>query len=695
MKTRSNMLPDFRLRQYLLISFCLFVSIFFFIPYPVGAGRVSANNVFKIGVNKDFSPFEFTNKAGVPTGYTVELMSAVAARMGLRIEFVPDIWSNTIQALNSGDIDAVTGMMYSEQRDEIFDFSIPTIIISYALFKRNETSINSLSDVMNKDYEIIIVENVFAYEWLKQNKITNSVITVKTPAEALLLLASGKHDCVIMPRLHGLNLLENLGIDKKIETVGPPVLGQKFCFAVAAGNSDLLAELNEGIYSLQQSGEYDEIYLKWFSVDKHNKQDRKYLQFLIACISLIIFLLLAVLFWNWLLKRAVHSKTRDLRQTHARLKQIIDGVPIATFVIDKDRLVTHWNRACELLTDTKAEMIIATRNYPEALYDDQQYSTVDLLMDNVLTKRSQRYENSLYRQSALLDGAYETVIYRSSSGDGGRWYYCSAVLLRDEAGGITGGIETWQDLTEFKQLERQLVQSQKMEAIGTLAGGIAHDFSNILTAVIGNAELAVGKIPVESSARGNLEQVLAAALRARNLTKQILAFGRHAEIKPKPVQLHAVVKEALALVASSLPSNITVELDLRCNTAIIADETHILQVVMNLCTNAIQAMSKTGGVLEIILSEVEISKDDLAPETELKPGKCILLSVKDNGEGISQDISSQIFNPFFTTKARGEGTGMGLSVTHGIVKQYGGALVFNSQVGNGSIFHVYFPICED
>ena len=620
-------------------------------------------------------------------------MSAVAETMGLHIEFVPDTWKNTLEALKDSKIDAVTGMMYSWERDRIFDFSIPNLIVPYALFKRKETPIRSLPDVMNKDYEIIIVDHVFAYEWLKENTILNPIIAVSSPTEALQLLASGKHDCVIMPRLHGLNLLDDLKIDN-VETIGPPVLGQKFSFAVTQGNSDLLAELNEGIFLLQQSGEYDEIYLKWFSVDKHSKNDKQFLSYALFFLAAVVLLLLAILFWNWFLKRAVRLKTIEIRRSEAKLKQIIDGIPIATFVIDENRRVTHWNRACELLSGEKAEKIIGTKDYCKALCDEESYSIVDLLMDNVLTGRVQRYDSSVYRKSALLEGAYETQIYRGSLGLSGRWLYGSAIVLRDETGKMLGGIETWQDFTELKQLERQLIQSQKMEAVGTLAGGIAHDFNNIITAVIGHAELALTKLSQESGLRINLEQILAAGKRANNLLKQLLTFSYRAKVEPEPVQVSALVKEALTLIGASLPANIAIEQDIQTDALVSADETHIHQVVMNLCANASHAMSKSGGVIGVQLSAVSIGESEAGHETGLKPGDFVMITVSDTGEGIPLEIQNQVLDPFFTTKSRGEGTGMGLSVTHGIVKKYGGMLTFNSQPGKGSIFEVYLPVLE-
>ena len=673
-----------------LLSHIVFLIVLFLSTTSVSApNHSSQDRTLLIGANKDFAPFEFINTKGVPDGFTIDLMKAVAKEKGLNIQFVLNTWSNTRRDLKDKKIDAVTGMMYSKERNEIFDFSIPNVIIPYALLMRKDSQIKSIDDIEEK--EIIVVKEVYAHDWLINNKITNSIIAVDTPTEALQLLASGKHDCVIIPRLHGIELLDDLKIDN-IVSVGAPVLAQKLSFTVVKGNSDLLSKLNEGIFALHQSGEYDEIYLKWFSVNKQNKQIRKVTKYVLLFFALIIISLLTVLLWNWLLKRTVYRKTKELCQNEARLQQIVEGIPIPTYVIDKNRKVTHWNKACESLTGETAEMVVGTKNYSKAFYDKQTYSIVDLLLDNVLTKSVQQYDSTTYRKSSVLEGSYETEMYFSNLGIDGKWLYGAATLLKDETGKIIGAIETWQDLTESKQLERQLIQLQKMEALGTLAGGIAHDFNNILTVVNAHAQLALLGLSKESSLIDNLEPILAAGERAKDLVNQILTFSRQAEIEAEPTQVNEIVKETLKLFSTSLASNVKIEQNIQCDAQAMVDATHIHQIVMNLCTNASHAMSDTGGVLGIELHEVQIDADQINLQGDLIPGKFIELTVSDTGHGIPLGIRNKILDPFFTTKKREDGTGMGLSVTHGIVKQYGGTIDFDSILGKGTTFKIYLPI---
>jgi signal transduction histidine kinase len=343
------------------------------------------------------------------------------------------------------------------------------------------------------------------------------------------------------------------------------------------------------------------------------------------------------------------------------------------------------------LTGEAANQIVGTKKYHKALYDDQTYSIVDLLLGNVLTKRVQQHDSRTYRESSILEGAYETEIYFSNLGIDGKWLYGTAALLKTETGKTSGAIETWQDLTESKQLERQVIQSQKMEAIGTLAAGIAHDFNNILLAISGHAELALLESPKESTLNGNLKQIRSAGMRAEKLVLQILTFSRQAEVETEPIQVSAIVEETMRLIMPSLLPNIKVQQDIQSHAFVMADATHIHQVILNLCTNASHAMLD-GGILGVRLVEVQIEEDQIRPDGYLMLGRFIKLTVSDTGQGIPLEVRDKILNPFYTTKRRGEGTGMGLSVTHGIIKQYDGVIDFDSEPGNGSTFHVFLPI---
>ena len=245
---------------------------------------------------------------------------------------------------------------------------------------------------------------------------------------------------------------------------------------------------------------------------------------------------------------------------------------------------------------------------------------------------------------------------------------------------------------ERLMLQEHLQRSQKMEAIGTLASGIAHDFNNILSAVMGYAELALFDTPKESETRKNLEMVLVAGGRAKDLIKQILAFSRQSEEEQKPIQIAHTVQEVLKFIRASLPTTIEIRYQASSDIGhVLADPVHIQQVVMNLCTNAHHAMKDTGGVIDVQLASFVLGNEHNGLHPDLKPGIYVKLTVKDTGHGMDRATMEKIFDPYFTTKEKGVGTGLGLAVLHGIVQKHGGVITVDSEPGKGSVFDIYFP----
>jgi PAS domain S-box-containing protein len=266
--------------------------------------------------------------------------------------------------------------------------------------------------------------------------------------------------------------------------------------------------------------------------------------------------------------------------------------------------------------------------------------------------------------------------------------------VRDESGRIMGVAVAVQDITELRGLEARLRQSQKMEALGTLVGGIAHDFNNILAAMIGFAELVKEHLPEESRESRHAARILAAGVRGRDLVRQMLTFSRSTGGEKKAIYLVDIVEEAGKLLRASTPSTITLTTRTTGRPGpVLADPTQIHQIVMNLVTNAVHALRETGGAITIDLSREEICPEDATPH--LEQGSYTKLTVRDNGAGMPPEIIDRIFDPFFTTKGVGEGTGLGLSVVLGIVKESHGHIAVASDPGKGTTFDVYLPVIEE
>ena len=266
----------------------------------------------------------------------------------------------------------------------------------------------------------------------------------------------------------------------------------------------------------------------------------------------------------------------------------------------------------------------------------------------------------------------------------------SGAIYKGEHDNPIGSIITLRDTREKKRMESQLQQSQKMEAIGTLAGGIAHDFNNILAAILGYSELLLADLPSNASIRNKVEAIHTSGERARDLVSQILAYSRKDEQVRSPIEMHLVIKDALKLLRPAIPATIDIQTQISSNCHILGDPSRVHQIIMNLCTNAFQSMLESGGTLKINLSRIKV--EDKAVGAGVPAGNYGKLIISDTGVGIPPENLERIFDPYFTTKEKGKGTGLGLAAVHGIVKSHGGAILVESQIGIGTRFEVYLPL---
>ncbi|OQX09824.1 MAG: hypothetical protein BWK76_21670 [Desulfobulbaceae bacterium A2] len=374
----------------------------------------------------------------------------------------------------------------------------------------------------------------------------------------------------------------------------------------------------------------------------------------------------------------------SLRESEENLAITLDSIGDAVIATDAAGRVTRMNPTAERLSGWTLSQ---ARNHKLAevfqIVNAQSRETVPDPVEQVLT------------QGTVVGIANHTVLLARN----GQEYQIadSAAPIRNAAGEILGVVLVFSDVTEKYQaeverhrLESQLRQAHKMEAIGTLAGGIAHDFNNILAIIFGYNDLAIlEKDP--ATRRHHLEELRAAATRARDLVQQILAFSHKAEQQRQPLQISSIIKEALKLLRASIPTTIEIRQHIASSGLVLADPTQVHQIIMNLCANAYYAMREAGGILAVTLTEEAIGPGEYG-YAGLAPGNYLKLEVSDTGCGMDAKTREKMFEPYFTTKKTGEGTGLGLAVVHGIVKSHHGHITVSSEPGKGTSFHVYLPL---
>ncbi len=372
------------------------------------------------------------------------------------------------------------------------------------------------------------------------------------------------------------------------------------------------------------------------------------------------------------------EKTENaLKKSEATLKSIFRVAPIGIGLVSERVLLWVNDQLCSMIGYDREEVVGRSAR---VLYPSQEeFDWVGL----------EKYDQI----RAYGTGSVET-----------RWLHKDGriidVLLSstplDPADFSSGMTFTALDITERKKLEDQLRQAYKMEAVGTMAGGIAHEFNNILGIILGNAELAIDDVPEWNPAKHSLEEIQKASLRGRDVVRQILSFARITPVTRKPIRISTIIQESLKFVRATIPSSIDIRQNILCDTeTILGNSTEINQIFINLCSNSAHAIDQETGTISINLETVFLTEDSAAQYDDLVPGKYVRLSVKDTGKGIRPEIMGRIFDPYFTTKDVDKGLGMGLAVVYGLVKKHDGAIQFVSEVGKGTTAEVLFPTTEE
>jgi len=373
-------------------------------------------------------------------------------------------------------------------------------------------------------------------------------------------------------------------------------------------------------------------------------------------------------------------------------ESMIHNSSIATFAIDNKHTVVIWNKACEVLTGFSSDTILKTDLQHQAFYRDTHPTLADVVLDGDISKLPELYTHVVpleHNPKGLkAEGWFANV------GGKDRYLLVEAAPVLGLNGEIVTVIETLHDLTESKTMEEQLIHAQKMESIGHLAGGVAHEFNNILAVILGYGQMMRKGLQADSKTIADLDQIMAAGERAAALTKGMLTFSRKQHIFRKKLDLNQLVHNTFKSISRIIGAHITSlenlsEMGLQIN----ADKTLIVQLLMNLITNSRDAM-QDGGFIEVATEQIVVKSPVVTPHCTIQPGEYAKLSVSDTGHGIDDEMLHKIFEPFFTTKDVGKGTGLGLAVAHSIVQQHDGYFTVTSKKDAGTTFNIYLPLLE-
>ncbi|HJW73430.1 MAG TPA: transporter substrate-binding domain-containing protein [Geothrix sp.] len=636
-----------------------------------------------VGINRDFPPYEYLDPEGRPAGYDVELLQAVAEAEGFTLEFKADTWNGTLDAFREGRLDMLPGLLHSKARETFADFSTPHLVVHYSIFvRRGERALRGESDL--KGRRILVERQSQMQDHLQALGLGADLIPVDSEPEALRRLAAGEGDAAAAPQLQGMVLAKthHLGI----QTVGGPLFTRQLCFATRHGEEELLSHLNTGLAILNQTGQYAEIYKHWFGeLQPDPRASLAAIRRVLTLLAIVVLILLFTGIWNWSLRRQVgratellRSANREIHERETYLHTVIENLPAAIFGKDprKGYTFTLWNARSEEIFGLRKTDVMGKSDYD--FFPKEQSDFFRAKDIEVITSRR------------ILEIPEERVLSKSH---GEILLHTRKVPLFDEAGEPCLLLGIAEDITEQKAMEHALRQAQKLESLGVLAGGIAHDFNNLLTAILGNLELAALHAPEEAPIRAFLKNAKATTLRAAELTRQMLAYSGKGLFVVKPVDLSATAEEMASLLKVSISKQVALRFQFAKGLPLIqADPAQIQQVVMNLVTNASEAIGDTEGEILLATSSVELNNAEvntLHPGSPIPPGRYVALSVKDTGSGMTDDVLARIFDPFFTTKFSGRG--LGLSAMLGILRAHHAGIGIRSIPEAGTEFRIYFP----
>ncbi len=624
-------------------------------------------------------PLNFIDQSGEATGLNPDLIREAFKDKSLNPVFVSGSWGECLERLEKEEIDLMTTVAISPERTRIMDFSEePVLLVWGQVYQKHGAKVNNILDLNGKTVAIMRKDQngINFIQTLASFGGSCKIIELSSHEDVFRAVQSGEALGGVAPHHFGLRHCNRFGLTATSIQFSPFSVH----FATRKGkNNHLLRILDEKIKNWKAG--IDSFYYNrlnyWLGVS--HKDNPVIPNWVLA----LLFTLLAVtamsLWGNKILKKLIERKTRELIAQEKDFRNLVESANSIIIRLDAEKRIKFINRfGLQLLKFSADELLgkhVLETILPKTQSDGVNFQTV---VDEVF----------------LHPEDYVIVENENLCGDGTKVYVqWSNRAFYDENGNFLEMICIGNDITSRKKLEMELLQTQKMEALGRLAGGIAHDFNNILFVISGSIDLAKMRADKPDLLSKYLANIEAAAGRAKNLVKQILAFSRKEPSKKTLLGPAAEIKEAIKMLRPTLPSNIIIVENYASEKKILADPNQLHQVIMNLCTNSMHALNGESGILTITVDDSPARKGSEISISDEKRA-FVRIVVSDTGQGIAQKNLSMIFEPFFTTKDKHKGTGMGLAVVHGIVKEHGGEIMVTSEPGKGATFEILLPVAE-
>ena len=671
----------------LVFLFCLFLQ-WNLAPPVCAAGRL------RVGVH-DNQPLAFVDADGQAKGFLIDILEYIGAKEGWRLDYIPGSLTECLERLRRGEIDLAVGIEYSRERNEVYDFTYEDIFSDWGVvYTQEDSDINQIVNLDNK--KIAVVHGDIHYHNLRnlaeRLKLKCRFVEAYEYDAVLELIALKKVDAGVVNRLHGLAFETNYSISRS-----PIIFSHtEVYFAVPKKqHRKLIRAIDKHLAPLKsdKSSVYHQALDKWTPTNVKWQLPKWFVGILAAAgVLLLLFLVTGLI-----LRAQVKAKTSELSFINQELlaeiaerKRVEDVLRLTQFSVDNAGDPAFWmgpeakfiyvnDTACSSLGYSREELLSMTVH--------------DIDPEFPATAWPEHWQEVRRRGSFIVESQHRTRE--------GRAFPVEITVNYLEFEGQEYNCAFARDITERKEAEKekermqvQLRQAQKMEAVGTLAGGIAHDFNNLLQAVQGYAQLLLLRKDGDDDGQRELQQIVRAATRGAELTQQLLTFSRKIESELQPIDFNREVENVRLLLERTIPKMIEVEFRLAEDLKMVnADPGQIEQILMNLAVNAKDAMPD-GGKLIVETANVILDQDYCKIHRVANPGSYVQLTVTDTGHGIDKMTIEHIFEPFYTTKETGKGTGLGLATVYGIVKSHNGHIVCYSEPDEGTTFKIYLPTID-